>query len=192
MLTWMAAQHRPDRGLSRVLGVPYRKPAMVAKMAETLDRLSGGRLILGLGGGSADDEFRAFGMPRALAPRQDRRARRGDRDDPGAVDVAGAYVRRPDLPHPGGDRWSRKPSRPIPIWVGTFGPRALAVTGRLADGWIPSLGHAPPEAIPAMRDRIATAAAAAGRYIDDITLRIPRRGEDRRAGAGSVDDHRFG
>jgi alkanesulfonate monooxygenase SsuD/methylene tetrahydromethanopterin reductase-like flavin-dependent oxidoreductase (luciferase family) len=35
---------------------------MVAKMAETLDRLSGGRLILGLGGGYSDDEFRAFGL----------------------------------------------------------------------------------------------------------------------------------
>src|SRR5947208_12139430 len=47
---------------SRVLGIPYRAPAMVAKMAETLNRLSGGRLILGLGGGASDDEFRAFGL----------------------------------------------------------------------------------------------------------------------------------
>src|SRR5919204_427537 len=53
---------------SRVLGVPSRPPAMVAKMAESLDRLSGGRLILGLGGGYSDEEFRAFGL-RVPSPR---------------------------------------------------------------------------------------------------------------------------
>jgi alkanesulfonate monooxygenase SsuD/methylene tetrahydromethanopterin reductase-like flavin-dependent oxidoreductase (luciferase family) len=61
-----------------------------------------------------------------------------------------------------------KPDRPIPVWLGTFGPRALAVTGRLADGWIPSLGYMPVEEIPAMRHRIDAAAEAAGRRPDDI------------------------
>src|SRR3954453_794081 len=63
LLTWVAAATSRIRIASRVLGVPYRPPAMVAKMAETLDRLSGGRLILGLGGGYSDDEFRGFGLP---------------------------------------------------------------------------------------------------------------------------------
>src|SRR5438067_13237291 len=62
MLSWVAAATTRIRVATRVLGVPYRNPAMVAKMAETFDRLSGGRLILGLGGGSADDEHRAFGL----------------------------------------------------------------------------------------------------------------------------------
>src|SRR4051812_4572240 len=62
MLSWVAAATSRIRVATRVLGVPYRAPAMVAKMAETLDRLSGGRLILGLGGGYADEEFRAFGL----------------------------------------------------------------------------------------------------------------------------------
>src|SRR5688500_3295153 len=62
MLAWMAAGTSRIQVASRVLGVPYRLPPMVAKMAETLDRLSGGRLILGLGGGASDDEFRAFGV----------------------------------------------------------------------------------------------------------------------------------
>ena len=44
-----------------MLGVPYRNPAMVAKIAETFARLSGGRLILGLGGGYSE-KFRAFGL----------------------------------------------------------------------------------------------------------------------------------
>jgi hypothetical protein len=61
-----------------------------------------------------------------------------------------------------------KPTLPIPVWLGTFGPRALAVTGRLADGWIPSLGYMPVEEIPAMRHRIDAAAEAAGRRPDQI------------------------
>ncbi|MFF5233511.1 LLM class flavin-dependent oxidoreductase [Dactylosporangium sp. NPDC000521] len=62
-----------------------------------------------------------------------------------------------------------KPARRSPVWLGTFGPRALAVTGRLADGWMPSLSYAPLDRLPGMRDRVATAAAAAGRSMDDIT-----------------------
>jgi alkanesulfonate monooxygenase SsuD/methylene tetrahydromethanopterin reductase-like flavin-dependent oxidoreductase (luciferase family) len=62
MLSWIAAATSRIRVATRVLGVPYRPPAMVAKMAETLHRLSGGRLILGLGGGYSDDEFGAFGL----------------------------------------------------------------------------------------------------------------------------------
>ncbi|HUR04841.1 MAG TPA: LLM class flavin-dependent oxidoreductase, partial [Nonomuraea sp.] len=62
LLTWIAAATSRIRVATRVLGVPYRPPAMVAKMAESLHRLSGGRLILGLGGGYSDEEFRAFGL----------------------------------------------------------------------------------------------------------------------------------
>jgi alkanesulfonate monooxygenase SsuD/methylene tetrahydromethanopterin reductase-like flavin-dependent oxidoreductase (luciferase family) len=62
-----------------------------------------------------------------------------------------------------------KPDHPIPIWLGTYGRRALALTGQLADGWIPSLGYAPPEQVPALRERVVAAARAAGRDPDAIT-----------------------
>jgi len=62
-----------------------------------------------------------------------------------------------------------KPEHRIPIWLGTYGPRALEVTGRLADGWIPSIGFAPPGEIPPMRDRVFEAARAAGRAPSEIT-----------------------
>ena len=52
MPPWIAASTTRITVATRLLGVPYRNPAMVAKMAETFDRLSGGRLILGLGGGA--------------------------------------------------------------------------------------------------------------------------------------------
>src|SRR6266516_1200644 len=71
MLSWIAAATSRIRVATRVLGVPYRAPPMVAKMAETLDRLSGGRLILELGGGYSDDEFRAFGLRVPAPPDKD-------------------------------------------------------------------------------------------------------------------------
>jgi alkanesulfonate monooxygenase SsuD/methylene tetrahydromethanopterin reductase-like flavin-dependent oxidoreductase (luciferase family) len=65
-----------------------------------------------------------------------------------------------------------KPARPIPIWLGTFGDRALAVTGRLADGWIPSYGDRPLEQYRAMRERVLTAARDSGRDPGAITCAL--------------------
>jgi probable F420-dependent oxidoreductase len=168
MLAWMAAHTTRIGVMPRVLGVPYRNPGMVAKMAETLDRLAGGRLILGLGGGASDEEFRAFGIP-VPSPR--------DKVDglAEAIEVvrglwtAPAFTYTGRVHHVTEAPLEPKPARRIPIWVGTFGPRALAVTGRLADGWMPSLGYAPLDRLPEMRDRVAAAAERAGRDPDDIT-----------------------
>jgi alkanesulfonate monooxygenase SsuD/methylene tetrahydromethanopterin reductase-like flavin-dependent oxidoreductase (luciferase family) len=162
MLSWVAAHTRRIRLATRVLGVPYRPPAMVAKMAETLHRLANGRLILGLGGGYSDEEFRAFGLP-VPSPREKVdglseaiQIARGLWSQP-RFSFTGRRYRTVDAP------MEPKPDRPIPIWLGTYGDRALQVTGQLADGWIPSLSFAPPERIPAMRERILTAARNAGR-----------------------------
>ena len=193
MLTWMAARTSRITVMSRVLGVPFRNPALVAKMAESLDRLSGGRLILGLGAGAADEELRAFGLP-VPAPR--------DKIDglAEAIEIARGLWTEPALTYDGrvfhtaDAPMTPKPPRPIPIWVGTFGPRALALTGRLADGWIPSLGHAPPEAVPAMIDKIAAAADKAGRDIGDITfgylveVKIDGPAADQSTVTGSADE----
>jgi len=62
-MTWIAARTTRIHVASNVLGLPLRLPALTAKMAETLDRLSDGRLILGLGGGGNDEEFAGFGAP---------------------------------------------------------------------------------------------------------------------------------
>jgi probable F420-dependent oxidoreductase len=168
LLTWIAAGTSRIRVASRVLAVPYRNPAVTAKMAATLDRLSGGRLILGLGGGYSDEEFRAFGLG-APSPR--------DKVDgmEEAIQIArGLWSERSFTFR--GRRYATdraelepKPDRRIPIWVGTYGDRALSATGRVADGWIPSLGFAPPDRIPAMRERILEAARGAGREPEEIT-----------------------
>lgn len=167
MLTWIAARTSQIKVASRVLAVPLRRPAMVAKLAASLDLLSGGRLILGLGAGYSDEEITALGGP-VLSP-----AEKIDGLAEAIQVIRGAWTHSGYTQH--GRHYSvhglemePKPARPIPVWLGTFGPRALAVTGRLADGWIPSLGYMPVEEIPAMRRRIDAAAEAAGRRPDEI------------------------
>ena len=61
-----------------------------------------------------------------------------------------------------------KPAQPIPIWLGALGPRGLALTGRLADGWIPFLRFAGPDRIPELLDQIRTASVAAGLPADAV------------------------
>jgi probable F420-dependent oxidoreductase len=193
MLSWIAAATSRIRVATRVLGVPYRPPAVLAKMAESFDRLSGGRLILGLGGGAVDEEFRAFGLP-VRSPR--------DKVDglEEAIRIARGLWSQPGFSFDGrlyrtdGADLEPKPERQIPIWLGTYGNRALALTGRLADGWIPSLGYAPPERVVAMRERVLAAARAAGRDPGEITcaynigVRVDERAEARPSSVvGSTD-----
>jgi probable F420-dependent oxidoreductase len=167
MLTWIAARTSRVRIATRVLGVPYRPPAMVAKMSSTLDHLSGGRLILGLGGGYSDEEFRAFGLgmptPREKVVGLDEAIRivRGLWSQPDFTFEGTRYMVEQANIEP-------KPDRPIPIWVGTYGPRALELAGRLADGWIPSFGFAPPPQVAAMRERIVASSREAGRDPDAV------------------------
>ncbi len=148
------------------------------------------RLILGLGGGYSDEEFRAFGLgvpsPRDKVDGMEEAIRiaRGLWSERGFTFSGRLYrTDRADL--------EPKPARRIPIWLGTYGPRALAVTGRLADGWIPSLGFAPPEQVAGMRDRVLDAAREAGRDPTEITcaynveVRVDQSGADRSADGGS-------
>jgi alkanesulfonate monooxygenase SsuD/methylene tetrahydromethanopterin reductase-like flavin-dependent oxidoreductase (luciferase family) len=168
MLTWIAASTSRIGIATRVLGVPYRAPAMVAKMAESLDRLSGGRLILGLGAGYSDDEFRAFGLG-VPTPRE-----KVDGLAEALTVIRGLWT-EPDfsfdgrIHHTDHADLEPKPARRIPVWLGTFGPRALAVTGRLADGWIPSHGYVPMDEVIVMRTRVLDAARDAGRDPAQLT-----------------------
>jgi alkanesulfonate monooxygenase SsuD/methylene tetrahydromethanopterin reductase-like flavin-dependent oxidoreductase (luciferase family) len=137
-------------------------------MAESLHRLSGGRLILGLGGGGSDQEFEAFGLgtrsPRDKVDGLEEAIRilRGLWTDE-AFSFEGRLfsVREAHL--------EPKPDTPIPIWTGSYGRRSLEVTGRLADGWNPSIVYVPPEEAAKRRDVVRRAAADAGRDADAVT-----------------------
>ncbi|MFL5776498.1 MAG: LLM class flavin-dependent oxidoreductase [Chloroflexota bacterium] len=168
LLTAIAATTARIKVLSRVLAVPYRNPAVLAKMAETLDRLSDGRLILGLGGGFVDDEFRAFGLP--VPTNRDRVDGVAEQ-----IAIARAIWTQPSATFEG--RLHRvenavvepKPEHRIPIWLGMYKRRGLALTGREADGWIPSIGFAPPPVVVGLWEQVRSAARAAGRDPSEIT-----------------------
>ena len=168
LLTTVAAVTSRVRVLTRVLAIPYRNPAVLAKMAETLDRLSNGRLILGLGGGYSDDEFRAFGLPvptnrdKVDAVAEQIAIARAVWSEASATYDGRLYGVRDAIVEP-------KPAHRIPIWLGMYKPRGLALTGREADGWIPSIGFAPPPVVTSLMDRVRAAAQAAGRDPSEVT-----------------------
>jgi probable F420-dependent oxidoreductase len=119
-----------------VLVVPYRNPVLVAKMAATADRLSGGRLVLGAGVGYISGEFAALATP----PYEERGAitdeylavMRALWETEGGVTFAGRYVTL-DRVH-----CDPKPlQRPFPVWVGGNHPRAWRRAADLGDGWHP-------------------------------------------------------
>ena len=136
VLSFVAARtHRVALGTS-VLVAPYRSPVVVAKMGATLDVLSGGRFILGLGAGWSADEFNTVGQ--SLSERH----QRTDEylrvlhelwtvEEPS---FEGSYYRVPKsvfLPKP-----VQKP-RP-PIWIGGNSRRAIRRAAELGDGWHPT------------------------------------------------------
>jgi alkanesulfonate monooxygenase SsuD/methylene tetrahydromethanopterin reductase-like flavin-dependent oxidoreductase (luciferase family) len=146
-----------------VANLPLRPPATLAKLAASLDTMSGGRFELGLGAGAFWDGVAAMGGPRR-APGESvealeeaieiiRRFWNGER----SIGLEGRHYQVAGL-HPG-----PPPAHEIGIWIGAYKPRMLDLTGRLADGWLPSYGRAPPEAIPEMVKRVEEGAARAGR-----------------------------
>jgi alkanesulfonate monooxygenase SsuD/methylene tetrahydromethanopterin reductase-like flavin-dependent oxidoreductase (luciferase family) len=145
-----------------VANLPLRPPAVLAKAAASLDVLSGGRVELGLGAGAFWDAIEAYGGPRrspgeALAALGEgieviRKVWSGERN----LRFDGRYYRL------AGAQSGPVPAHPIGIWLGAYGPRALRLTGRVADGWVPSFrGELQP--IVAMSARLDDAAAEAGR-----------------------------
>ncbi len=133
LLTALAeATERVELG-SLVLCTAFRNPALLAKMAATVDEVSDGRLILGLGAGWHQPEFDAFGMP--FDHRVDRFEEALQIIVPllrtGQVDFNGNYYHAPNC-----ELRPRGPRREGPhILVGAGRPRMLRLTARYADSW---------------------------------------------------------
>ncbi|MCR6689979.1 LLM class flavin-dependent oxidoreductase [Cellulomonas sp.] len=165
LLTWVAAATQRVQVAGNVLNLPLRPPAVLAKAVATLDLLSGGRAALGIGAGAFWDAIAAMGVPRltpgdavtALGEAIDVIRGLWDADERGVLRAGGTFHAV------AGAKRGPAPAHDVPIWVGAYKPRMLALVGRQADGWLPSLGYLDLADAPAANARIDDAAHDAGR-----------------------------
>ncbi|MFI6512490.1 LLM class flavin-dependent oxidoreductase [Streptosporangium sp. NPDC050855] len=169
LLSVIAARTSTVRVSPNVANLPLRPPAVLARSVATLDILSGGRVELGLGAGAFWDGIAALGGPRLTAAEGVGALEEGIRVIRALWAEGGASVRidgrhhRVHGAHPG-----PAPAHDVGIWLGAYKRRMLGITGRLADGWLPSSAYAAPETLADMNAIIDEAALAAGRSPADV------------------------
>lgn len=156
-LGWLAGITEHVRLLSHVYVPAYRHPLQVAKAFATLDVVSGGRVVMGVGAGHVEGEFEALGVPFA---------ERGKLLDEAIDALRAAFAE--DYPTLPGPRWPAadlgQHPRPIqedgpPIWVGGSSPAAIRRAAQRGDGWLPQ-GPVTAEIV----ERIRTLRDEAGRH----------------------------
>jgi probable F420-dependent oxidoreductase len=188
-MSFMAAQTtRIGVGVS-VLIMPYRNPVATAKALATLDLMSGGRVIAGVGVGWNEAEFSALGVPF-----HERGARTNEYLRlwqacwaPGRVSFAGKFVAFAEM------HVNPKPRRPLPIWIGGASDAALRRAARFAAVWQPT--PIPVAQLVERREALQRACEAAGRApiptrmsfrveFSTITGNPPPAGKERPPGHG--------
>jgi len=165
-LGFVAALTKKIRLATGVMILPQRHPLYVAKEMATLDLLSGGRTILGIGSGWLKEEFDALGLDFHV---------RGARTDEAIKVLRAAWCENPSSFH--GKHFNFGPlmsfpkpaqTKGIPVHIGGHSPAAARRAGRLGDGFFPALGE-----IPKLKELFAIMSAEAqkaGRDPDAIEL----------------------
>lgn len=156
-----ASTSRVELG-TMVLCASFRDPGLTAKMAATLDLVSDGRLILGVGAGWHDPEYEAFGLP------TDHRVGRFEE----WLEIVARLVRGETVSFDG--KYHRvkdaivapPPERRIPLLVAAFGPRMLDLTAKWADQWNTAWFGLPDEKLTERLAAIRAAATTAGNSLD--------------------------
>ncbi|MEU9913495.1 TIGR03619 family F420-dependent LLM class oxidoreductase [Streptomyces sp. NPDC051001] len=149
-LAYLAAATERVRLLSHVAVVGLRHPLLTAKQYATLDHLSGGRLILGVGAGHVQEEFEALGI--------DFRQRGAVLDE--CLDALRACLGPEEFPEHHGKLYDfeglgqrPRPAQPhVPLWVGGSSPAAVRRAALKGDGWLPQ--GDPRDRLPAQIARI--------------------------------------
>lgn len=164
-LTWVAAKSERVRLGTGVLILPQRNPPVLAKEVASLDVLSGGRVMLGVGVGWLEEEFDALGVPfRERGARTDEAIAAlrelWQADEPTYHGKYYSFDRAKSYPKP--------VQRPVPIIVGGHSRAAARRAGRLGDGFFPGQVDQLEDLLTTMR----SAATAAGRDADAIELTV--------------------
>lgn len=169
-LAFLAARTSRMKLGTGIMQVGTRTPALVVMTALSLASMSHDRFVLGFGtsGPQVIEGWHGFRFERPLQRMREiieivRIACTGER-----LSYQGKFY---ELPLPGGEgkalRSGARP-RPIPIYLATLGPRALEMTGELADGWLGTSFM--PEHASVFTDRLAAGAGKAGRSLSDLDL----------------------
>lgn len=162
LMAYLAGQTDRLRLVTNVANLPLRPAPMLAKASASIDIMSGGRFVLGLGGGRAWPQIMALGGPRWSPPEVVAAVNDAIRVCR-AIWEPGNDAQLAGTPYPhAGSAAGPVPAHRIPIWLGAAGPRMLATVGRAADGWIAPLATSFASK-PAAQKSIDAAAAAAGR-----------------------------
>lgn len=172
LLAYAAAKTERVHLSGNVLSSPLRPPTVLARAAASLDILSDGRLELGIGAGAFWDGIAAMGGPR-LGPAKGVDALR---EAITIIREVWATDERRGIEHDGtyhqviGAKRGPRPAHDIGIWVGAYKPRMLALTGAVADGWLPTMEYLPHgvASLPGLNARIDEAASDAGRDPKDV------------------------
>jgi len=172
VLGWLAGQTSKIRLGSGIFQMPGRSAAMTAMTAATIDQLSNGRMILGIG--SSGPQV-AEGWHGQRFAKQLQRTRE-------YVDVIRIALSRERLEYSGETLTLPLPDGPgkalkltispvqerIPVYLAAIGPKNTALAGEIADGWIPTLVS--PEHLPDLRASLEEGAAKANRSLDDFDI----------------------
>jgi F420-dependent oxidoreductase-like protein len=172
VLAWLAAGTSRIKLGSGILQIPARSAAMTAMTAATIDQLSGGRFILGLGssGPQVSEGWHGVRFAKQL---------QRTREYVAVVRMALAHQKVEfhgetiDLPLPEGPgkvlKLTIKPAQArIPIYLAVLGPKNVALAGEIADGWLPVFFS--PEHTATLRVPLEEGAAQAGRSLDDFRI----------------------
>jgi alkanesulfonate monooxygenase SsuD/methylene tetrahydromethanopterin reductase-like flavin-dependent oxidoreductase (luciferase family) len=186
LLSYVAARTKQIHVSGNVLNLPLRQPAVLARSAASLDLLSGGRLELGIGAGGFWDAIAAMGGRRltlgqavdALEEAITIIREIWAADQRGGVRVDGTYYQV----H--GAKRGPAPAHDIGIWVGAYKPRMLKLTGRVADGSLPSLAYLQGglSDLEELHKHIDDGAAAAGRAPSAVRRLLNISGQFAQAG----------
>jgi F420-dependent oxidoreductase-like protein len=172
VLAWLAGQTTTIKLGSGILQMPGRSPAMTAMTAATIDQLSGGRMLLGIGssGPQVSEGWHGVRFGRQLQRTREyievvRMALARER-----VEYHGETI---ELPLPNGPGKALKLTiapvqERMPVYLAAIGPKNTALAGEIADGWMPTLLS--PEHLPMLRASLEEGAARAGRSLDGFDI----------------------
>ena len=168
LIAYLAAETDRISFFPDVADLQLRPPTILAKSAASLSVLTGGRIVLGVGGGASVAGIAAMGGIRRTASEMIEFTEEALQVMRTAL--GGGVVEFRSGQHAiEGYEAGPVPASPVPLWLGSNGPRMLAVTGRSSDGWVSPLStYVGPTAVPSRQQLIDDAARTAGRDPADV------------------------